>query len=234
VTLDPVYRRNAGLAAKTEFAPPGRALTAAFSPHTPEKFLARHVLLTDPEVELRRLLAIVSVLLVNAAWAGSPSLCRLDYNEACEAPQAVSLATSQRALLQEWSARYASLSRADETILLALSDLPQAIRHVVFLDQNRVLSPSQVKARLRELGCDPDGHPVWRTILGAMPTAFGGIRRFYAGLEQAIHRLIASDPGKVAALRREMASEVKSTEATKTEETLRASESALPEKAPQG
>lgn len=182
------------------------------------------------------LLAIVSLLLANAALAESPSLCRLDYNEACETPEAVSLAASQRALLHDWAARYASLSRTDETILLALSDLPQAIRHVIFLDQNRVLSRGQVKARLRELGGDPDGHPVWKALLESMPTAFGGERRFYAGLEQAIHRLIASDPGKVAALRREMAYEAANAppEETKKESEPRASEPAPPGKGLQG
>ncbi len=190
------------------------------------------MLLTNPEVDLGRLLAIFSCLLMNAALATSPSLCRLDYNETCEAPEAVSLALSQRALLLEWSLKYSSLSRHDEVIVLALSDLPHAIRHKIFLDRSRVLSRGQVKARLRELGCDPEAHPVWKAILEAMPTAFGGERRFYAGLEQAIHRLLVSEPGKVAALRREMASEPAKPrkEETRIESEPRASESTPREK----
>ncbi len=93
-----------------------------------------------------------------------------------------------------------------EAVVLALSDLPQAVRHVIFLDGGRVLSREQAKIRVRSLGGNPDTHPVWKALFAVMGNAFGGERKFYAGLELAIHRLIVSDPGRLAALRRDMAS----------------------------
>ena len=139
-------------------------------------------------------------------FANAESLCRLDFVADCEPAGAVSgLSQTQMAHFQNWLARYSRLDGQGENAVLALSDLPHAIRYVIFVDEGRVISREQVRIRLRSLGANPDTHPVWRALLPAMPRAFGGERRFYAGLELALHWLVSSDPGRLANLTRETA-----------------------------
>jgi hypothetical protein len=160
------------------------------------------------------------MMAVGLAAFAEPSLCRLDYSPQCEPVSTnAGLTETQKSFFQEWLKRYAVSSVHGETVVLALSDLPQAIRHVIFVDGGRLLSRDQVRTRLRSLGCNPETHPVWRTLLAIMPKAFGAERHFYAGLELAVHRLIAADPGKIASLRRELAMKedfIQKTEAAKT------------------
>jgi hypothetical protein len=184
---------------------------------------------------LRSWLAVVWMSVSASALASSPTLCRLGFNEVCEpAPLETRLSQTQKEFFRAWASRYASLSPDGEAVVLAVSDLPQAIRHALFLDGGRVLARSQVRARLEKLGCSPDRHPVWRALLAAMPRAFGGEWNFYAGLELAIHKLLASPPADLAALRKWVSAQIEISRlmaAAKTKDTPQSLELVRREKA---
>lgn len=155
---------------------------------------------------LVRLSLIILFFGIVASPAGAqPSLCRLGFVDVCEPVSAqTQLSERQKEIFREWIARYTPLRLDGEALVLAFSDLPQAIRHALFLEDGRPLARPQVWQRILALSPRGKGHPVLEGVLSAMPTAFGDEARFYTGLEKAIHQLLVSNPGGVAQLRREM------------------------------
>lgn len=147
--------------------------------------------------------AVFSAVSLPAPVLGA-SLCRLGYESVCEPAGDPGFSPHQKEVLIQWAQRYRQATVKGESAVLAFSDLPEALRHGLFLDSGRPLSRDQVKARLKDLDVDADEHPVLRPILEAMPEAFGGEGHYYSGLERAIHRLLAYEPGILSALRRNL------------------------------
>lgn len=121
------------------------------------------------------------------------------------------LSERQIALLLEWSHSHQS-PRAEVQLpylephlsLIALSDLPQVIRHRLFTEQNIPLTPKALRARLESMGLRPQFHPVLKPLLDRYEILCRETTNPYRAIESAILRLITLPIADLMPLKRKI------------------------------